>query len=130
MALLGYAGYAAFMAWSALGGVGTPGAPTMQTMQSMQTMLLGPTPARYLLLMLTIGLLASWLGTLCWNEASQRLPTRLVGQLIVFETLAALGYAFVLRGHPPDALTLSGVMLLVAGVVLGLRRRPTHGPAG
>ena len=40
--------------------------------------------------MLAIGLFASWLGTLCWNEASQRLPTSLSGQLIVFETLAAL----------------------------------------
>jgi hypothetical protein len=48
--------------------------------------------------MFAIGLFASWLGTLCWNEASQRLPTALVGQLIVFETLAALAYALLLRG--------------------------------
>ena len=54
-------------------------------------------------LMLAIGLFASWLGTLCWNEASQRLPTTLAGQLIVFETLAALAYAFMLRGRVPRA---------------------------
>ena len=41
----------------------------------------GPRPAFYLTLMLTIGLLASWLGTLCWNEASQRLPTTLVARI-------------------------------------------------
>jgi len=52
----------------------------------------GPRPEFFIFLMVSIGLLASWLGTLCWNEASQRLPTALAGQLIVFETLAALAY--------------------------------------
>ncbi|WP_174873991.1 DMT family transporter [Vogesella oryzae] len=85
---------------------------------------LGPQPERFLLLMALIGLLASWLGTLCWNEASQRLPTALVGQLIVFETLAALGYAFVWRGEAPSLLTLAGIVLLVAGVLWALRIRP------
>jgi drug/metabolite transporter (DMT)-like permease len=85
---------------------------------------LGPTPLLFIGLMFAVGLLASWLGTLCWNEASQRLPTTLVGQLIVFETLAALTYAFVLRGRMPGAVTLAGVALLVAGVVWALRVRP------
>jgi drug/metabolite transporter (DMT)-like permease len=74
--------------------------------------------------MFAIGLLASWLGTLCWNEASQRLPTTLVGQLIVFETLSALSYAFMLRGTWPEPLTLAGIVLLVAGVMWALRVRP------
>ena len=71
-----------------------------------------------------IGLFASWLGTLCWNEASQRLPTTLVGQLIVFETLSALAYAFLLRGQWPAPATLAGIVLLVAGVAWALRVRP------
>jgi drug/metabolite transporter (DMT)-like permease len=85
---------------------------------------LGPTPGRFIALMFAVGLFASWLGTLCWNEASQRLPTALVGQLIVFETLSALSFAYVLRGQWPDALTLFGVVLLVAGVLWALRVRP------
>jgi drug/metabolite transporter (DMT)-like permease len=85
---------------------------------------LGPRPVDFLLLMFATGLFASWLGTLCWNEASQRLPTTLVGQLIVFETLAALTYAFMLRGQMPSALTLAGIALLVAGVLWALRVRP------
>jgi drug/metabolite transporter (DMT)-like permease len=84
----------------------------------------GPTPERFVSLMLAIGLLASWLGTLCWNEASQRLPTALAGQLIVFETAAALAYAFVLRGTAPPATTLAGIFLLVAGVIWALRVKP------
>ena len=71
--------------------------------------------------MLAIGLLASWVGTLCWNEASQRLPTNIAGQLIVFETLAALAYAWLLRGRWPDALTLTGAALLIAGVWWAVR---------
>ena len=84
----------------------------------------GPTPWRFVALMLTIGLFASWLGTLCWNEASQRLPTSVAGQLIVFETLAALAYAFVLRSQWPTWTTLAGVALLLLGVVSALRLKP------
>jgi drug/metabolite transporter (DMT)-like permease len=108
---LALAGYALWWAWSAASGGGFP-------------MPLGPRPVEYLGLMFAVGLLASWLGTLCWNEASQRLPTTLVGQLIVFETLAALAYAFMLRGQVPGTATLGGIALLVAGVLWALRIRP------
>ncbi|KRA14670.1 DMT family transporter [Lysobacter sp. Root604] len=84
----------------------------------------GPRPAFFIGLMVAIGLLASWVGTLCWNEASQRLPTALAGQLIVFETLFALAYAFILRGAMPRPLTLAGIGLLIAGVLWALRVKP------
>jgi len=108
LAALGFAG---FWIWSVFFGNGFD-------------MPLGPTPAKFVVVMFAIGLLSSWLGTLCWNEASQRLPTTLVGQLIVFETLAALVYAFVLRGRWPEPLTAAGIGLLVAGVITALRVRP------
>jgi drug/metabolite transporter (DMT)-like permease len=81
----------------------------------------GPDPLLFVGLMFAIGLFGSWLGTICWNAASQRLPTTLAGQLIVFETLAALGYAWALRGQWPDPVTLSGAVLLVSGVATALR---------
>jgi len=84
----------------------------------------GPRPLFFVGLMMAIGLFASWIGTLCWNEASQRLPTALVGQLIVFETLAALAYAYVLRERWPEPLTLAGIAILVAGVLWAARIRP------
>ena len=71
--------------------------------------------------MLTLGLCASWLGTLLWNRASRLLPTALTGQLIVFETLAAFAYAFVWRGSLPGTAALVGIALLVLGVILGVR---------
>ena len=104
-------GYALFWLWSL-------------SSNSVFAMPLGPTPLLFIGLMFAVGLFASWLGTLCWNEASQRLPTTLVGQLIVFETLAALAYAFMLRGQAPGTVTLAGIALLVAGVVWALRVRP------
>jgi drug/metabolite transporter (DMT)-like permease len=85
---------------------------------------LGPRPLAFVALMAAIGLFASWLGTLCWNQASQRLPTAIAGQLIVFETVAALGYAFALRGEPPALLSLTGIALLIVGVVFAARIRP------
>ena len=84
----------------------------------------GPEPQRFIAAMLALGLLASWLGGTCWNEASQRLPTALAGQLIVFETAAALAYAFLLRASAPPATTLAGVALLIAGVIWALRVKP------
>jgi drug/metabolite transporter (DMT)-like permease len=100
--------YAAALAWEASQGSGFA-APA------------GPRPGDFVLAMLAIGLLASWLGTLLWNAAASRLPTTLAGQLIVFETLAALAYAFALRGAWPQPATLLGIGLLVAGVLWALR---------
>lgn len=89
---------------------------------------LGPTPLRFLGLMIFIGLLASWMGTRFWNAASQRLPTNLAGQLILFETLSALAYALLLRGQSPTPATLGGATLLVAGVHWALCVRPVPTP--
>ena len=82
---------------------------------------LGPRPAAFIGLMLTLGLCASWLGTMLWNKASQHLPTSLAGQLIVFETFSALLYAFLWRGVAPGAAVLTGIALLCVGVTLGMR---------
>ena len=101
-------GYALFWLWVSVTGDPLP-------------MPWGPRPQAFVGLMMAIGLFASWLGTLCWNAASQRLPTALAGQLIVFETLAALAYAFLLRGQWPEPLTIMGMGLLVVGVVAGVR---------
>ncbi|MEM6051681.1 DMT family transporter [Erwinia sp. P7711] len=84
----------------------------------------GPHPGRFVPLMIAIGLFCSWLGALCWNEASQRLPTVLVGPLIVFEILAGLAYTFLIRQSWPPLLTLCGILSLIAGVVVATRIKP------
>jgi drug/metabolite transporter (DMT)-like permease len=82
----------------------------------------GEAPLKYWALMLLIGFAASWLGTLLWNIASKNTPTALTGQLIVFETLAALGYAYLVYQRMPSAFELAGIALLVLGVIAGVRR--------
>lgn len=84
----------------------------------------GPRPAVFIGLMFTIAILCSWVGAMCWNVASQRLPTVIVGPLIVFETLAGLLYTFMLRQQTPPWLTLCGITLLVCGVVMAVRAKP------
>jgi drug/metabolite transporter (DMT)-like permease len=88
---------------------------------------LGASAGRYVGLMLILGFCASWLGTLLWNRASRLLPAALVGQLIVFETLAAFAYAFILRAALPGSTAGIGIALLVGGVILGVRAFRSNG---
>jgi drug/metabolite transporter (DMT)-like permease len=66
-------------------------------------------------LMVAIAVLCSWVGALCWNIASQKLPTVILGPLIVFETLAGLLYTFLMRQSVPPLFTACGIALLVVG---------------
>ncbi|MFS6815637.1 DMT family transporter [Citrobacter meridianamericanus] len=84
----------------------------------------GPRPGVFIGLMIAIAVLCSWVGALCWNVASQKLPTVILGPLIVFETLAGLLYTFILRQEFPPLLTISGITLLMVGVVIAVRAKP------
>lgn len=79
---------------------------------------LGPEPGTFVALMLAIALLCSWLGTLCWNAASQRLPTVLMGPMAAFEILTGLAYSYGLRQSWPDWPTLAGVLCMLLAVTL------------
>ena len=67
------------------------------------------------------GLMGSWVGIVFWNAMSQRLPTALAGQMIVFETIFAVTYAHVLRMQWPEWNMLAGMALLLSGVMLSLK---------
>ena len=69
-----------------------------------------------------VALGASVLGNSLWNAASRKLPLTLSGQLIVFETVFALLYAFVYEGRWPHGLEVLAALLLVGGVGLAARR--------
>ncbi|HEY4353414.1 MAG TPA: DMT family transporter [Paraburkholderia sp.] len=78
----------------------------------------------HLFRMLNLGLAigASWLGNGLWNAASKRLPLTLSGQLIVFETLFALLYAFIYDHRLPRLLEAAAIALLLAGVSWSVRQ--------
>lgn len=84
----------------------------------------GPRPWVFVGLMIAIAVLCSWVGALCWNIASQKLPTVILGPLIVFETLAGLLYTFLMRESVPPLLTACGIALLVIGVVIAVKAKP------
>lgn len=82
--------------------------------------LFGETPVRFLLVSLMIGVLCSWVAMLCWNEMSQRLPSGLGGQLIVFESISAVVYALIWRGEYPTVSMVVGFAILLIGVSCSL----------
>ena len=76
-----------------------------------------PSGMLFVLLALAGGLGSSWLATVLWNVASQRLSASLCGQLIVSETLFALLYSFLWDGRWPHAIELAAALLFVLGIL-------------
>lgn len=64
---------------------------------------------------------STWLATILWNIASQRLSASLCGQLIVSETIFALLYSFVWDGHWPSLLQALAGVLFAAGILASIR---------
>jgi drug/metabolite transporter (DMT)-like permease len=89
---------------------------------SLQTTLVSERWHSFWLLNLGLAIGASWLGNGLWNAASKRLPLTLSGQMIVFETLFALLYAFIYDHRLPRPLEMAAIALLVAGVSWSVRQ--------
>jgi drug/metabolite transporter (DMT)-like permease len=64
----------------------------------------------------------SWLGNTLWNAAAKRLPLTLSGQMIAFETLFALLYAFVYDERLPRVPEVLAIVLLLGGVSWSVRQ--------
>ena len=75
----------------------------------------------FALVVLGIGFGSSWLATILWNHASQRLAASLCGQLIVSETLFALLYSFAWDGRWPSALQLGAAFLFTLGILASIK---------
>lgn len=70
---------------------------------------------------LAIGFGSSWLATILWNMASQRLAASLCGQLIVSETLFALLYSFLWDGRWPSMVQWAATLLFTAGILASIK---------
>jgi drug/metabolite transporter (DMT)-like permease len=64
-----------------------------------------------------VAICASILGNAFWNRASRLLPLTMTGQMILFETLFALLYAFLWERRWPAPAEAAAIALLVAGVL-------------
>lgn len=97
-------------------------------------LLVHPSPARlwqwtgsyetlvsYLAAIVILGVVVSWFATQVWNRASRRLPITVAGQLLVIQSLAAIVYGSWLDHEMPDVIELACVLLVVVGVVWGVK---------
>lgn len=75
----------------------------------------------FVLVCVAIGVGSSWLATILWNVASQRLSASLCGQLIVSETLFALVYTFAWDARWPTAAQWAACVLFTLGVLASIK---------
>jgi len=73
---------------------------------------------------LFLGLATSWAANALWNIASTRMNASLLGQMIVFETIAGIVYGAIWSKALPAATVIAGTVVLVAGVIVALSERP------
>ena len=70
---------------------------------------------------ISLALLATVGGVWAWNVASRNLPVALTAQLIVAETAFGVIGGLIVHGRWPTAMEVTGVAILIAGVVLSIR---------
>lgn len=82
---------------------------------------LGPTPISFVGWMLFVGVFCSFVATALWNAMSQRVPTALVGPMLVFETIFSVVWGYLYDWSWPKVTMIIGMILFVLGVVLSIR---------
>lgn len=75
----------------------------------------------FVALALAAGIGSTWLATVLWNVASQRLSASLCGQLIVSETVFALLYSFAWDGRWPLPAEAAAALLFVMGILFSIQ---------
>ncbi len=75
----------------------------------------------FALIAVAIGFGSSWLATILWNIASQKLSASLCGQLIVSETLFALLYSFMWDQRWPTLAQWAAAALFTAGILASIK---------
>lgn len=76
---------------------------------------------KFLAGILVLGVVVSWFSTQVWNRVSRKLPITVAGQLLVVQSLAAIAYGSWLDRQVPHIVELTCVVLVVVGVVWGVK---------
>ncbi len=82
--------------------------------------ILGDTPYRFVIVLLLNGFFCSIVAMSLWNVASKYVPTSLVGQMMVFETIFAVIFGHIVSQKFPTLILFTGVVFLTIGVSLAL----------
>ena len=83
--------------------------------------IIGTEPLKFFWVMLFAGVVCSWGATALWNAMSQRVPTSLVGQMLVFETIFSVLFGLLWNMRLPDVNLVIGLVLMVASISYSLR---------
>lgn len=77
---------------------------------------------QYVIGIIVLGVIASWIATWAWNQTSIRLTVSMAGMMIVFETLFGLLYSFIYNGMLPSILEWISILFILVGVTFGIWR--------
>jgi len=75
---------------------------------------------RFLVGVLILGVICSWLGCYLWNRASVYLPVSLMGPFLIFESLFGLLFVYSVDSRFPSLLEVIGVVSMLAGILLSV----------
>ncbi|WP_339184976.1 DMT family transporter [Oceanobacillus sp. FSL W7-1293] len=76
----------------------------------------------YLIGIIVLGIVASWVATWAWNQTSIRLTVSMAGMMIVFESLFGLLYSFIYQLSFPSIWESISIFFIIAGVSFGIWR--------
>lgn len=82
--------------------------------------LLGPRPAAFMLVSLYSGVVTTYVAVVFLNICAARLPTALLGELLVFETIFGIILGLIWDKRWPGLTLTAGIVLLIAGVLISL----------
>lgn len=82
--------------------------------------------SHYLIGVIILGVVASWIATWAWNQTSKRLPVAIAGMVIVFETLFGLLYAYIYHLRLPTVMEWGSIIFIIVGVTWGIWRISVH----
>ncbi len=70
---------------------------------------------------LILGLVSSWCASFFWNLGNKLIPVSLAGQLTIFEVIFGLILIYFAEERLPYTLEFIGIVLMLAGVLLGFK---------
>ncbi len=64
-----------------------------------------------------LGIICSWLGNVWWNLASNKVPMLLLSQLLIFETIFGMLFAYLVEYRFPSLMEFAGISLLLIAII-------------
>lgn len=68
-----------------------------------------------------LGAICSWIGSYWWNKASFYLPVSLTGQMMIFQTIFGVFFAYLFKQTLPTLVEGVGISLLLFAIIYGIR---------